>query len=468
LEISPQELARSITGCDVAGRLAACPFSGEVFLVGGAIREIALGSEPRDWDLALSEPSDLVRFEEVFGRRSFLLGKKPIQTHRLVAGETVLDITILEESIEQDLRRRDFTMNAVAFDLRRNRVIDPLNGLHDIERGLIRYPARDTIASDPLRMLKAARHFAALKGFTLDPELIEAMASSRDLIRKTAPERIKYEFDLIMVSDGVHRGMEMLTRTGLIFEIVPELEALRVMDVEKNFSLETFGHTLLGFSFLHTRGGRYLTDRADAKDVGYALLFHDLGKAHTYSYDKVKGLVHFFNHERRSQEIASAIMERLRFSTHEMKRISALIEHHMRIFLISSAEATEKAVRRLIYKMGDLIPELIALTLCDMYGSSGGEENPSTHQVIQNCSSIMAAWHESKREPLPRLLSGGDLLAMGFNEGPLLGRCLDTVRDRQVSGEMKTREEALQFAEELLKKNGGAVPPLEEDQPNDP
>ena len=293
------------------------------------------------------------------------------------------------------------------------------------------------------------------------------MASSRDLIRKTAPERIKYELDLIMVSQGVHRGMEILTRTGLIFEIVPELEALRVMDVEKNFSLETFGHTLLGFSFLHDRGGRYLANRAAAKDVGYALLFHDLGKAHTYSYDEVKGLVHFFNHERRSQEMASAIMERLRFSTHEMKRISALIEHHAS-FSISSAEATEKAIRRLIYRLGDLTPELIALTLCDMYGSSGGEENPSTRQVVQNCDSIMAAWHESKKKPLPRLLSGKDLLAMGFPEGPLLGRCLDTVRDRQVAGEMKTREEALRFAEESLKKNEHAEPHPTEDPPDDP
>ncbi len=424
--------------------------------MGGAIREIALGREPRDWDLALSDAADLAHLEDVFGRRSFLLGKKPIQTHRIVSEKTVLDITILEEGIEKDLRRRDFTMNAIAFDIRRDLLIDPLGGFRDIEEGLIRYPDRDTIASDPLRMLKAARHYAALTGFILHPELIEAMTSSRHLIRKTAPERIKYELDLIMVSDGVHRGMEMLARTGLIFEVVPELEALRIMDVEKNFSLETFGHTLLGFSFLHTRGGRYLADRGAAKDVGYALLFHDLGKAHTYSYDKVKGLVHFFNHERRSQEIASAIMERLRFSTHEMKRISILIEHHMRIFLISSAEATEKAMRRLIYRLEDLTPELIALTLCDMYGSSGGEENPSTHQVIQNCDSIMAAWRESKRKPLPRLLSGKDLLAMGFPEGPFLGSCLDTVRDRQVSGEMKTRQEALQFAKEFLKNNENA------------
>lgn len=465
LGISRQELAHSIAGGDIAGKLAGCPFKGGVFLVGGAIREIALGREPRDYDFALSDAGDLKHLEQTFGKRSFLLGKKPIQTHRIVAGDTVLDVTILEETIEKDLKRRDFTMNAVAFDIRHGTIIDPLDGLHDIERGFIRYPNPDTIASDPLRMLKSVRHFAALEGFTLDPELIEAMTSSRQLIGKTAPERIKHELDLIMVSEGVWRAVDMLTRTGLIFEIFPELETLRIMDVEKHFSLETLGHTLLGFSFLHTRGGRYLANRAAAKDVGYALLFHDLGKAHTYSYDEVKGLVHFFNHERRSKDIACAIMERLRFSTHETKRISSLIEHHMRIFLISSPEATEKAIRRLIYKMGDLTPELIALTLCDMYGSSGGEENPSTYQVVQNCDSILAAWYESKKEPLPRLLSGNDLLAAGFAEGPMVGRCLDTIRDKQIAGELRTPEEALRFAEELLKS---PVTPLKENQTNDP
>ena len=153
-------------------------------------------------------------------------------------------------------------------------------------------------------MLKAIRHFAALDGFVLDPELKEAITSCKDLIHSTAPERIKYELDLIMVSQGVARGMEILSQTGLIFEIIPELTALRTMDIEKQFSLETYGHTLYGFSFLHSRGGDYVSDPASLKDVGYALLFHDLGKAHTYSYDEKKGLVHFFNHERISRDIA--------------------------------------------------------------------------------------------------------------------------------------------------------------------
>lgn len=450
--ISYRSLAHAIDNSVILRRIAESPFRGRVFLVGGALREFALGSSPRDYDLALCDPDDLAVIEKVLRKHAFLLGKKPIQTHRIAAEDIMLDITILENSIEKDLKRRDFTMNAIAFDIKARTVIDPLKGLDDIRQKIIRYPDRETITRDPLRMLKAIRHFAVLDDFVLDHELKEAIASCKGLIRTTAPERIKYELDLIMVSRGVPGGMEMLDQTGLICEIVPELMALRTMDIEKKFSLETYGHTVHGFSFLHSRGGDYVPDTASLKEVGYALLFHDLGKAHTYSYDEKKGLVHFFNHERISRDIASAIMDRLRFSTHESKRICSLIENHMRIFLISSSDATEKAIRRLIYKMGDLTPLLIAHTLCDMYGSSGGKDNPSTFQVIQNCNAIMSAYRESQKEPLPRLLSGNDLKSMGFVEGRFLGDTLEIIRDRQVAGEISTRDEALRLAEQMLRE----------------
>jgi len=455
LEISRHALALSINTRPIIRKLAGCPYSGDAFLVGGAVRELALGETPRDYDLALSKTDDLKHLERLFGRSSFLLGKKPVQTHRIVTGDIVLDITIPCGTIEDDLARRDFTMNAIAFDITRDKIVDPLNGLDDISKKIIRYPRRDSIENDPLRMLKAIRHFASLENFILDGELIKAIIASKGLIRQTAPERVKYELDLIMLSKGVAKGIGMLETTGLIFEVFPELYALRAMDLDKGFALETFGHTVHGFSYLNPYVENFLgEERESAKDVGYALLFHDLGKAHTYSYDEGKGLVHFFHHERFSKEIALTIMERLRFSTHETRKVLALIENHMRIFLISTGEATEKAIKRLIYKMGDLTPLLVLLTICDMYGSSGGQDNSSTRRVMQNCDTIMTAYRESKKEPLERLLSGSDLLSMGFAEGPAIGRCINEVRDRQIAGDITHRGEALMFAQAFLKAQG--------------
>lgn len=451
LGVSGEILKAGIEGDALIGHIAHQPFFGSVYLVGGAVRELLLQNTPRDYDLALTDARDIGSLETLFQRPAFILGKKPIQTHRLVAGDTSIDITVIENTIEEDLKRRDFTMNAIAYDVHERRVIDILGGIEDIRNRIIRYPVKQSLANDPLRMLKAIRHYVTLKNFTFDRELVHSITTMKSLIKDIAAERVKYEMDHIVVADNVAEGFALLDETGLLFEIFPELFALRQMDIEKNFSLLTLGHTLDGFRFLHRFNSDVGLNDKELRNVAYAFLFHDLGKARTYSYDEQKGLVHFFHHERYSQEAAGAIMERLRFSLHEMKVVLALIESHMRIFLISNGESTEKAMRRIVYKMGELTPSLVAHTLCDLYGSAGGEENPSTELVRECCRNVLSVYEESLREPLQRLVSGDDLLMLGFSEGPLIGRCLNEIREKQIAGEMANRDDALFYAERFLK-----------------
>ena len=450
MEVSLNVLKHTIKEYDVIQDIARKSFSGNIYLVGGAIREMFLKKTPRDYDLALTNEKDLKVLEALFERPSFVLGKKPIQTHRIMIDDTSFDITIVEGTIEEDLRRRDFTMNAIAYDIHNDVVVDAVGGLEDIQNMVIRYPAKKTIVNDPLRMLKAVRHFADLDGFTLDDMLLHSIKEMKHLIHEVAPERIKYEMDRIIVSHRVADGMEMLEETGLLFEIFPELYALRLMDIEKHFELETLGHTLDGFRFLHHYNNEFFLDEKTLRNVGYGFLFHDLGKAKTFFYDEKKGNVHFFFHERVSREMASRIMERLRFSAHEMKAILALIESHMRIFLISDNEPRERAIKRLVYKMGDLTPSLILHSMCDMYGSSGGMDNPSTEQVKKCCEEILEAYRESLEEPLPRLLNGNDLIALGFVQGPAIGSCLDDIREKQITGEMTDSGQARVYAETFL------------------
>ncbi len=139
-------------------------------------------------------------------------------------------------------------------------------------------------------------------------------------------------------------------------------------------------------------------------------------------------------------------MERLRFSSSETRAISALIENHMRLFLISNKEATEKATRRLVYRMEELTPSLVCLTLLDLYGSSKGRENASTRQVKKRCREVLAAYEEWKQAPLPRIVTGRDLMALGFAQGPALGRVLQEIREKQIAGEITDKEEAMQYA----------------------
>lgn len=450
LEITVQTLKNRIKREGVVKEILKRHFNGKVYLVGGAIRELCLKKKPNDYDFVLSEQKDLKIMESLFGAGAFVLGKKPIQTYRIVRDDISVDITLLNTTIEEDLLRRDFTMNSIAYDIHGDSIIDSLNGIDDIKAKIIRYPSKNTLKDDPLRMLKAIRHFSVLKGFMLHDTLKDAIIELGYLINEVAPERIKYEMDQIIISGNVLAGLNTMTSTGLIFKIFPELYALKQMDIEKEFTLETYGHTIGGFKYLKRYCRLYKLDEKILSSVGYALLFHDLGKAYTFSFDEQKGLVHFFYHERISCEIASAIMERLRFSTHEIRSIESLIKNHMRIFLISSNESTEKAVRRLVYKMGDLTPSLILLTLCDMYGSSGGKENPSTRHIKIKCREISNEYNEWQKEPLPNLVNGYDLMELGFIEGPEIGKTLGNIREKQISGELNTKEEALDYALTLL------------------
>ncbi len=451
MAFSLELLRAKITNLNIIEKLSAVTFSGQVYLVGGAIRELALGQEPKDYDFVLERPEDTKKLEELFRVKGFILGKKPMQTFRIVASDAVLDLTFLPDSIERDLARRDFTMNAVGYQLATREIFDPLGGLEDIERRRIRYPHREALKEDPLRMVKAVRHLATLEGFSLDDELQKAMTADKELIISTAPERVKYELDLIMLSRDPHRGIVALQQTGLLFALFPELGALRDMDQEKDFELETLGHTIDGFRYIRKAMQIHPFVEQEIRCACYGLLFHDLGKAHTFSYDESKERVHFFNHEKYSKNLATAIMERLRFSGSEAKTIASLIEHHMRIFLISNKEATEKAVRRLVYRMEELAPALVLLTLLDMYGSSNGEENETTRRVKERCAEVLAAYDEWRREPLPRLLNGYDLLAIGFAEGPELGWILGDIREKQVAGEIAEKDEALGYARQFLK-----------------
>lgn len=447
---TPDALKRSVKGQAIIKEIRTHSFSGKVYLVGGALRELVLKKHPKDYDFALTDERDVRRFEEIFGSSAFLLGKKPIGTHRIVTKDLVIDIALLSENIGNDLLRRDFTMNAMAFDIMDDRILDTTGGMEDIGRRLIRYTCKETIPNDPLRMLKAVRHSATLNNFVLHSDLLSAILELSSLITGVAPERIKQEMDQIICSPGAFKGITILEKTGLLFEVFPELLALRTMDREKGFTLETFGHSVNGFKYLRRYVWRYGLEEKMVRNVGYALLFHDLGKAYTFSRDEQKGLVHFYYHERFSMELAGKIMERLRFSTQEIKTILSIIESHMRAFLITTSGASEKAVRRLVYKMEDLTPALILHTLCDMYGSSGGKENPSTRQVKHTCRLMMAAYSEWKKEPLPRLISGYDLLGLGFKEGPFIGKVLDTVREKQIAGDITDRDTALQHARELM------------------
>ncbi|MCS7280078.1 MAG: HD domain-containing protein [Desulfobacterota bacterium] len=435
----------------IIDRLKSRTLKGKVYLVGGAVRDLALGKIPNDFDLVLTDAEDLEKVEEIFERKAIVLGKKPLHIHRICTDYTI-DITIADKDIEDDLKRRDLTINAMGYDVFDEILLDPLGGFEDLISKIIRFSDEVALISDPLRMLKGIRHYATLKGFSINSLSREMISRNRKMIRHVAGERIKYELDLILRSDMAYEGLKLMEETGLLFDIFPEFIPLRDFDKQYNLRLKVLNHTLYGLKFLKPLKRITGLDETEMLNVAYALLFHDLGKPVTFSLDEKKGIVHFFGHEKISQEMARKIMERLRFSNSEIKTILTLVKSHMWIFLLSKESPTDKATRRLILRMGDLTPSLVLLTLCDMFGTTEGRRNETTRRIMAYAKLIMENYRELKKEPPPKLVDGYDLLSLGYEEGPYLGKVLKEIREKQISMEIKSRDEALEYAKKCLIK----------------
>ena len=434
-----------------------------LFLVGGYIRDLFLGSHRKDYDLALPGEafSFLPMMEEVLHFRFFKIGKEVTNTvtYRIMKNDLSFDLTFFQtRTIEEDLRRRDFTINAIAFCLL-NETFHWVDGaLEDIEKKVIRAVSNLSLDQDPLRMLRAIRYFCTLDGFVLDEGLQEEISFKRQEITQIPGERIKMELDHILLSSRPAPGMKSLYESSLLLTLWPEMKGLEELGQNEYHHVDVLSHTLLmvgkivwASDWTALNGRKISLDQDDWLSLHYAALFHDIGKQDTYSKNE-KGRIHFYHHESFSCQRAEKIMERLRFSNPMRHRILRLIQNHMRILNLSQ-ETKEMALKRLVNQIGDEIPLLVLHTLADKEASRGILSVQIDEVVEAHCLRILELFEEKGIvHPLP-LITGYDVMALGYPPGPIVGRILNSIRLKQVDGEIKTREEAL----EVLQSEFGSV-----------
>lgn len=428
------------------------------FLVGGYIRDLLLGARRLDYDFTLpKEASSFIQtIEEALLIRFFKVGKEEMgaTTYRIMKKEVSIDITPFQgQTIEEDLQRRDFTINAIAFSLRDETFHWVQGAFEDIEEKRVRPVSPHSIDQDPLRMLRAIRYLSTLKGFTMDRRLKEDISFKKEWIKKMPGERIKMELDRILLSPRPNFGMSTLYELGLLLTLFPELKGLEDLGQNQHHHLNVLSHTLLMIDKIswasewaaQSRKPIPLTQE-DGLVLYYAALFHDLGKQDTYSQDE-KGKVHFYHHESYSCEKAEAIMERLRFS-HEVKdKILHLIKHHMRILNLSK-ETKEGALKRLVNQMGEETPLLVLHTLSDKEASRGILSVQIDEIVEGHCLRIMELFEEKEILYPPSLITGHDVMALGYSSGPKVGEILKYIREKQIEGEIKSGEEAMKVLKE--------------------
>ena len=428
------------------------------FLVGGYLRDLLLGAPAKDYDFAL--PKDASSFietmEEALHLHFFKVGKEEINatTYRIIKEGMSIDLAFLQgKTIGEDLRRRDFTVNAVAFSLQDETFHWVEGSLEDVGKKLIRTVSNRSLDQDPLRMLRAIRYLCILEGFAIDKELKEEISQKREKILSIPGERIRTELDQILLSPQPAVGMNSLYESSLLFSLFPELKGLENLGQNEHHHLDALSHTFLivekiswASQWVARNDREVLLNQEDRLSLYYAALFHDIGKQDTYSKDE-KGSVHFYTHEAFSVQAAEGIMERLRFSNLMKNKVLHLVKNHMRILNLSR-ETKETALRRLVNQIGDETPLLVLLSLADKEASRGILSAQIDEVVERHCLRILELFREKDIVHPPPLINGHDVMALGYSSGPNVGQILSFIRQKQVEGEIKNREEALKVIKE--------------------
>jgi poly(A) polymerase len=340
---------------------------------------------------------------------------------------------------EEDVRRRDFTVNGLLMDPETGRIIDYVDGRRDIERRLIRTIGNpvERFAEDHLRMLRAVR-FTAVLGFTIDPETLAAIRLQAPAIRRISAERIREELNRIFTSGRAREGMELLAESGLLREILPEVLTLRGVDQPPAFHPEgdVWEHTLRMLALLSGKDG------GDALRLAWAVVLHDIGKAVTRT-ENTTG-THFYGHVQRGEEIAAAILQRFRFSREETETILALIRGHM---LFMNVQKMRPSRLKRFLRQADFLLHL-ELHRLDCLGSHGLLDH------YEFCRRKLEEYSKEELRP-SLLLTGKELIGMGYVPGPVFREILRGVEDAQLSGEVANTEEARCL---VLKRWGDPIP----------
>jgi poly(A) polymerase len=353
----------------------------EVALVGGSVRDAVRLGTAADLDLATSaRPAQVLAILDgwadavwdigiEFGTVGARKGVHPIEitTYRSDAYDraTRKPAVTYGDSLLEDLRRRDFTINAMAVTLPDRTFVDPFAGLADLAARVLRTPAtpEESFADDPLRMMRAAR-FAAQLGVTVDPEVRSAMVAMADRITMVSAERARDELSKLLLAERPRAGLELLVDTGLADHVLPELPALRLEIDEHHRHKDVYEHSLIVLEQAIDLERSHDPGSSPDLVLRLAALLHDIGKPRTRRFER-GGRVSFHHHEVVGAKMVRKRLTALRYPRHVVDDVAMLIELHLRFHGYGSGEWTDSAVRRYVRDAGDQLVQLHKLTRAD-------------------------------------------------------------------------------------------------------
>ena len=407
------------------------------YFAGGCVRDLVRGQAPKDIDIATDARPEEV--QKIF-RRTYAVGAHfgvivvlenglqfEVATFR--ADGVYLDgrhpAEVRFSSPEEDARRRDFTINGMFFDPPNDAVIDFVGGRQDLQARLVRAigdPAQ-RFAEDRLRLLRAVR-LATVLDFEIEAATWEAIVRAAGMIGEISAERIREELVRIFLSAHRTRGWDLLDASGLMKQVMPELEAMKGCEQPPQFHPE-------GDVFQHTRLMLQLLPDEVSLPLVLSVLFHDIGKPPTASVDE-EGRIRFNGHDRIGAEMTEALMERLRFSRAEIDATVEAVRQHM----VFKDVPNMRVARLKRFMARPTFADELELHRVDC---------TSSHGMLDNYEFLQRKQEEFAHEPIipPPLVRGDDLIALGLKPGPRFGEILEAVETRQLEGTLRDREEAL-------------------------
>ena len=424
----------------VAHRLSAAGY--ETLFAGGCVRDVLLGIEPEDYDIATAASPEEVaelfpRNNEVGAHFGVVLVREA--GHQFEIASFRSDGTYLDgrrpESVtftnaQEDARRRDFTINGLFEDPATGEIRDYVGGREDLAGKILRaigVPG-DRFSEDSLRLLRAVR-FTIHTGFELHPSTWEAMCAHASLLSRVSPERISSEFSRIITHPARRRGIELLVESGLMQHVIPEFLALQGCEQTPRFHPE-------GDVYVHTLIMLDLLDDEPSLELALAVLLHDIAKPPTFTVDET-GRIRNNGHDRIGAEMAEVILRRLRYSNQIIEDVCAMVANHMN-FMNVQRMRTAKLKR---FMARPTYQDEVELHRVDC---------TSSHGMLDNIDFLAEKEAEFSKQPLipSPLVSGHDLIALGFSPGPQIGKILECVQIEQLEGRLSDREAGLAFVRE--------------------
>lgn len=444
----------------------------DIYLVGGAIRDFFLDKENFDKDIIV-EKADAKTFTE---KLSSSLDATCIELdeenkiYRLVLKDKINYIDVanpIGETLEDDLRRRDLTINSIAINLKTLEILDLNNGVKDLKMKKIRHINEQNFLDDPLRLLRAYR-FQAMLGFNFDEDLTQIIKKHADKIHSSSIERVNYELLKLFSGDYSAETLKKMDESSLLEEILPISIELKRVPPNLHHHLNLFNHSIEvvnQIQKLYEKSSPEVQEHLEKVDFGgttrlahlkFAGLLHDIGKPDTWTIEEDTGKHRFIKHDDIGSKMAINMLKKSKFSKKQIDYISKMIKFHIYpSHVVTAPDINDKIYMRLIRKMENEVIDVIILAMADRLSARGEEITDDIVEKNINALQSLLDFYLNIKEtlkPLPKLLSGEEIMdILKIPPSKKLGEIIKAMQEAQLAGEINTRDEALWFISKLNK-----------------